>query len=87
MDPWFPPPQFFPQIDEKSTLTATDKEECRNPMSFGKIYVPHWFGKIIAVHIEKMHKMGYFDRITPQDFDHGHLLLYLSDNNKVSRFR
>jgi len=81
-DLWFPPPQFFPQLDENSALTAADKENCRHLASFWKVYVPDWFGKTVAAHVEKMYRVGYFDRIALQDFDHGHLLLYLPDDKE-----
>ncbi len=52
----------------------SDPDDHRDLRSFWKIYVPLWFGKIVAKNIQAMHAMGYFEKFDPKDFDHGHLL-------------
>jgi hypothetical protein len=40
-----------------------------------KIYIPLSIGRIISEHITKMEKTGYFQKMDPEDFFHGHFIL------------
>jgi hypothetical protein len=74
---WLPGLESYPRIQKEPSCS---EQTCRYYVrtkweSFWKIYVPDWFGGMVASHISEMKKRGYFERISEKDFDHGHLLL------------
>lgn len=72
---WPPVPEFCPQLASGSLETAAeDYDAYREGHSFWKIFVPDWFGRIIASHVEMMYQMGCFKNLSGEDFDHGHLI-------------
>jgi hypothetical protein len=42
---------------------------------FWKIYVPDWFGRMVANHVSLMYQASLFKSIGETDFNHGHLLI------------
>jgi hypothetical protein len=73
---WPSKPQFLFQLPKDSfELAYQDYDDYRESQSFWKIFVPGWFGKIIASHVEMMYQLGCFKNLSEEDFDHGHFIL------------
>lgn len=48
------------------------------------MYVPDWFGQLVASHISKMYEAECFKSLAENDFDHGHFLLR-RDTGRICR--